>query len=56
MAAWGTETHALDVSERQLATRIGRALQAGRNINSADARRAVEVIERADKLGYHAIA
>ena len=56
MADWGRETHALDVSERQLATRIGRALQAGRNINSADARRAVEVIERADELGYHAVA
>ena len=56
LAAWGTETHALDVSERQLATRIGRALQAGRTINSADARRAVEIIERADQLGYQAVA
>ena len=56
MAAWGGETHALDVSERQLATRIGRALQAGRTISSADARRAVEIIELADQLGYHAVA
>ena len=56
LASWGTETHALDVSERQLATRIGRALQARRNINSADAKRAVEIIKRADELGYHAVA
>ena len=51
LADWGTDTHALDVSERQLASRIARVLQSGRTINSADARRAVEIIERADQLG-----
>ena len=56
LAAWGTETHALDVSERQLASRIARMLQSGRNINGSEARRAVEIIERADALGYHAVA
>ena len=56
LAAWGTETHALVASERQLASRIARVLQSGRTINSADARRAVEIIERANQLGYHAVA
>ena len=56
LADWGAETDALNMPERQLATRIARAIQAGRNINSADAKRAVEIIERADGLGYHAVA
>ena len=56
LSDWGSETHALDVSERQLAARIARVLQSGRTISSADARRAVEIIERADRLGYHAVA
>ena len=55
LADWGAETQALDVSERQLASRIARVLQSGRTINNADARRAVEIIERADHLGYHAV-
>ena len=55
LADWGAETQALDASERQLASRIARVLQSGRTINSADARRAVEIIERADQLGYHAV-
>ena len=56
LADWGAETDALDVSERQLASRIARMMRSGHNINSADARRAVEIIERADALGYHAVA
>ena len=56
LADWGAETQALDASERQLASRIARVLQSGRTINNADARRAVEIIERADHLGYHAVA
>ena len=56
LADWGAQTDALDVSERQLAARIARVLQSGRTINSSDARRAVEIIERADRLGYHAVA
>ena len=56
LSDWGSETHALDVSERQLAARIARVLQSGRTINHADARRAVEIIERAEQLGYHAVA
>ena len=56
LADWGAQTDALDVSERQLSARIARVLQSGRTINSADARRAVEIIERADRLGYHAVA
>ena len=56
LADWGAETQALDASERQLASRIARVLQSGRTINNADARRAVEIIERADQLGYHAVA
>ena len=56
LAAWGSETHALDVSETQMATRIGRALQAGRTVNSEDARRAVAVIDQAAQLGYRASA
>ena len=56
LADWGSETQALDVSERQLAARVARVLRAGRTINGADARRAVEIIERADQLGYHAVA
>lgn len=56
LADWGSETQALDVSERQLAARVARVLRAGRTINGADARRAVGIIERADQLGYHAVA
>ena len=56
LSDWGAETQALDASERQLASRIARVLQSGRTINSTDARRAVEIIERADQLGYHAVA
>ena len=56
LADWGAETDALDVSERQLASRIARMLRSGRTINSSDARRAVEIIERAAALGYDAVA
>ena len=55
LSDWGAETQALDASERQLASRIARVLQSGRTINTTDARRAVEIIERADQLGYQAV-
>ena len=56
LADWGAQTDALDVSERQLASRVARMLGSGRTINSSEARRAVGIIERADALGYHAVA
>ncbi len=56
LADWGSETHALDVSETQHATRIAKALQAGRTINKKDARRAVVILEQAAELGYNAEA
>ena len=52
LADWGTGTAAIDPSQRQLALRIGRALQRGNSIRPADAARAIEILDRAAALGF----
>ena len=49
---WGAETESIDLGQRQLALRIGRALQRGSSIRPADAARAVEILDRAKALGF----
>ena len=49
---WGTGTESIDPGQRQLALRIGRALQRGSSIRPADAARAVEILDRAKALGF----
>ena len=52
LADWGTGTSSIDPSQRQLALRIGRALQRGNTIKPRDAERAVEILDRASELGF----
>ena len=52
LATWGRETRAIDVSQRQLALRVGRALHRGNSIGSGDAERAVEILDQAAALGF----
>ena len=52
LAEWGAETDSLDPSLRQLAIQIGRAIERGRDIRPRDAERAVEILDRADALGF----
>ena len=52
LADWGTGTSSIDPSQRQLALRIGRALQRGSTIRPKDAERAVEMLDRARELGF----
>ena len=52
LADWGTGTGAIDPSQRQLALRIGRALQRGNSIKPPEAERAVEILDRARALGF----
>ena len=56
LADWGAQTDALTVSEQQHARRIARALETMREIKSRDAKRAVEILDRAASVGYHAVA
>jgi len=53
---WGAETDALDPSQRQLALSISKAITFGRTISSADAEKAVLILDRADELGFKPIA
>ena len=52
LADWGTGTASIDPGQRQLALRIGRALQRGSSIRPADAAQAVEILDRAKALGF----
>ena len=52
LATWGTETRAIDVGQRQLALRVGKALHRGSIIGPGDAERAVEILDRAAALGF----
>ena len=52
LADWGTGTSSIDPSQRQLALRIGRALQRGSTIKPTDAERGVEILDRARELGF----
>ena len=56
LADWGAQTGALTVPEQQLARRVARAFETGRQIKPADAKRAVEILDRAARLGYDAVA
>ena len=52
LADWGTGTGAMDPSQRQVAFRIGRAIQRGTSIKPQDAERAVEILDRAKAFGF----
>ncbi|MCY4530046.1 MAG: AIPR family protein [Chloroflexi bacterium] len=52
LATWGAETRAIDVSQRQLALRVGKALHRGNSISPGEAARAVEILERAAAVGF----
>ena len=52
LADWGTGTGSIDPGQRQLALRIGRALQMGSSLRPTDAARAVEILDRARELGF----
>ncbi|MFC2007650.1 AIPR family protein [Chloroflexota bacterium] len=53
---WGAETNALDPSQRQLALSISRAIRIGKTISSIDSEKAVEILDRADELGFKPLA
>ena len=48
----GAETESIDPNERQLALRLGRAIERGSNIKVADAERAVAILDQASTLGF----
>ena len=52
LAEWGAETVALEPGQRQLAIRIGRAVERGRDIKASDAAEAVGILDHARSLGY----
>lgn len=56
IAEWGAETTALEPGQRQLAIRIGRAIERGRDIKPSEAAEAVAILDRARSLGYGAEA
>ena len=56
LASWGAETNSLTPAQRQLATRVGRAMRSGREIKPADAAGAVEIIDQANELGLQVTA
>ena len=49
---WGAETESIEPSQRQLARRIGRAMDRGYEIKAPDAERAVELLDQATALGF----
>ena len=55
LAVWGSETAALDPSERQLAISLSKSVRSGGKISPANAERAVAVLNRADELGYQTV-
>ncbi len=52
LGQWATETGSLDPSQRQIATRIARAIEKGRQIKVSDAERAIVVLDLAARLGF----
>ena len=52
LADWAGETESIDPHQRQLALRIARALDRGREISPTDAERAVAILEQANALGF----
>lgn len=56
LASWGAETNSLSPAQRQLATRIERALRLGREIKPGDATGGVEILKLADELGFRVTA
>ena len=52
IADWGAQTGAIDLAQRQLANRMGRAIKRGSTIKELDAERAVEILDRAKALGF----
>ena len=54
LAEWAAETESIDPGQRQLAIRVGRALERGRTIKAPDAERAVGILDQAIALGFSA--
>ena len=52
VAKWGSETESIDPRQRQLALRIARAIERGNEIRALHAEQAVEILDRADALGF----
>ena len=52
LAEWAAETESIDPGQRQLALRVGRALERGRNIAAPDAEKAVGILDQAIDLGF----
>lgn len=52
LAEWAAETESIDPSQRQLAIRVGRAIERGRTIRAPDAEKAVEILDQAVALGF----
>ena len=52
LADWAGETESIDATQRQLALRIARAIERGREIRASDAERAVGILEQSIALGF----
>ena len=52
LVRWASETGSLDPGERQLALRVGKAIQRGYQIKPIDAERATQILDRAEQLGF----
>ena len=52
IADWAAETDSIDPNQRQLALRIGRSIERGRDIKPQDAERAMEILDRVSDLGF----
>ena len=52
LVRWASETGSLDPGERQLALRVGKAIQRGHQIKPIDAERATQILDRAEQLGF----
>ena len=52
LADWAGETESIDAIQRQLALKIARAIERGREISAPDAERAVMILDQAIALGF----
>ena len=52
LADWAGETESIDATQRQLALKIARAIERGREISAPDAERAVMILDQAVALGF----
>ena len=52
LADWAGETESIDATQRQLALKIARAIERGREISAPDAERVVMILDQAVALGF----